>query len=149
MPQRGAPISMGQLTRTLSERRGILDTSVLIDLDVVEVFAALPAEVAVSAVSLAELAAGPVLAADRVTAARRQFRLQQIEATFEVIEFGSGAARAFGQIVAAVSARGRTHRSRVADLMVAATALNEHADLYTRNPRDFDGLQELLTVIGI
>jgi predicted nucleic acid-binding protein len=149
MQRRGELISMNSLISVFSDQRGILDTSVLIDLDQPEVFAQLPRESAVAAISLAELAAGPVLASDRVISARRQFRLQQVESTFEVIEFGSGAARAYGQVVSAVHAHGRSHRSRVADLLVAATAINERVALYTRNPSDFEGLDDLLQVIGI
>jgi predicted nucleic acid-binding protein len=133
----------------LTHRRGILDTSVLIDLDQPEVISALPLEVGIAAISLAELSAGTVLAPDRVTAARRQVRLQQLESVFEPVAFGAGAARAYGQAVAAVREHGRSHRSRVTDLMVAATAIDVGADLYTRNPDDFIGLHDLLTVVAI
>jgi hypothetical protein len=149
MLRRGELISMKSLINVFPEQRGILDTSVLIDLDQPDVFAQLPHACAVAAISLAELAAGPVLASDRVVAARRQFRLQQVESTFEVIEFGAGAARAYGQVVSAVREHGRSRRSRVADLLVAATAINERAALYTRNPSDFEGLEDLLQVIGV
>ena len=94
-------------------RPSLLDTSVVIDLDQPGVAGALPDEVAICAVTLAELTAGPALAKDPLEASRRQFRLQQVEATFDPIPFDAGAARAFGQIVAAVNASGRSHRRQI------------------------------------
>jgi predicted nucleic acid-binding protein len=128
---------------------GLLDTSVIVDWDDPAVIAALPDEMAVSAITLAELAAGPHLAASRSAAASRQARLQQVEATFEPLAFDTAAARSFGQIVAAVYSAGRSHRSRVADLLIAATAHANALDLYTRNPDDFIGLTGLVHVVGV
>jgi predicted nucleic acid-binding protein len=127
----------------------LLDTSVVIDLDLVDVVDALPDQVAISAVTLAELAAGPALATDLVERARRQFRLQQVEARFDPIAFDVDAARAFGQLVAMVTATGRSPRSRAVDLMIAATALSSGMDLATRNPDDFLGLDGLLRVVTV
>ncbi len=128
---------------------GLLDTSAVIDWDDPGVASALPDEASVSAVTLAELAAGPQLASNRAEAARRQARLQQIEATFEPLAFDARAARSYGQAVAAVRNSGRSHRSRAADLLIAATAHANGLVLYTRNPDDFSGLEDLVTVIGI
>ena len=128
---------------------GLLDTSVIVDWDDPAVIAALPDEMAVSAITLAELAAGPHLAASRSEAASRQARLQQVEATFEPLAFDTAAARSFGQVVAAVNSVGRSHRSRVADLLIAATAHANALDLYTRNPDDFIGLTGLVHVVGV
>jgi predicted nucleic acid-binding protein len=128
---------------------GLLDTSVVIDWDDVEVAAALPDEAAISAITLAELAAGPHLARSRIEGARRQTRLQQVEATFEPIAFDAAAARSYGQMVAAVAEHGRSHRRRIADLLIAATAHANRLDLYTRNPDDFSGLEHLLAIIGL
>ena len=128
---------------------GLLDTSVIVDWDDPAVIAALPDEMAVSAITLAELAAGPHLAASRSEAASRQARLQQVEATFEPLPFDSAAARSFGQIVAAVNSVGRSHRRRVVDLLIAATAHANALDLYTRNPDDFIGLTGLVHVVGV
>ncbi len=128
---------------------GLLDTSVVIDWDDPAVSAALPDEAAVSAVTLAELAAGPHLASSTVESARRQARLQQVEATFEPIPFDTAAARSFGQMVAAVTETGRTHRRRMADLLIAATCLANHVALYTRNPDDFSGLGSLIDVVAV
>jgi len=128
---------------------GLLDTSVVIDWDDPTVAAALPNEVAVCAITLAELAAGPHLATSRSEGARRQARLQEVEATFEPLPFDAATARSFGQIVAAVAETGRSHRRRVADLLIAATAHANGLPLYTRNPDDFAGLSDLVQVVGI
>jgi predicted nucleic acid-binding protein len=128
---------------------GLLDTSVVIDWDDPTVAGALPEEVAVSAITLAELAAGPHLAATSSEGARRQARLQQLEATFEPLPFDATAARSYGQIVAAVVETGRSNRRRVADLLIAATAHANGLALYTRNPADFAGLSGLVDVVGI
>ncbi len=128
---------------------GLLDTSVVIDWDDPTVMAMLPDEAAVSAITLAELAAGPHLASTGSEGGRRQARLQQIEATFEPLPFETTAARSYGQIVAAVVEAGRSHRRRVADLLIAATAHANGLSLYTRNPDDFIGLSTLIEIIGV
>lgn len=128
---------------------GLLDTSVVIDWDDPSVQGALPEEIAVSAITLAELAAGPILASTVTEQSLRQTRLQQTEATFEPIPFDAAAARSFGQIVAAVASAGRTHRSRIADLFIASIAHANGLELYTRNPDDFVGLEELIHVITV
>lgn len=129
--------------------KGLLDTSVVIDWDIPDVAAALPDEAAVCAITLAELTAGPHLASTSGERARRQTRLQQIEGTFEPIPFDVTAARSYGQVVAAVVETGRSHRRRVADLLIAATAHANGLVLYTRNPDDFIGLGRLVEVVGI
>ena len=128
---------------------GLLDTSVVIDWDELAVQQALPEEISVSAITLAELAAGPMLASSVTEQANRQARLQQTEATFEPIPFDAAAARSFGQVVAAVASTGRTHQSRMADLLIAAIAHASGLTLYTRNPDDFIGLEELIQVITV
>jgi predicted nucleic acid-binding protein len=128
---------------------GLLDTSVVIAWDDPAVSAALPDEAAISAVTLAELTAGPHLASGGDERARRQARLQQVEATFDAIAFDAAAARSYGQVIAAVVEIGRSHRRRIADLLIAATAHANGLPLYTRNPADFDGLGELIDVVGV
>ena len=128
---------------------GLLDTSVVIDLYDPAVRATLPDEVAISAITAAELAAGPLLAGDRVEAARRQARLQEVEAKFEPIPFDAAAARSYGLIAAAALRHGSHPRTRFADLLIAATAHTHRLDLYTRNIADFDGLGDLIRVIGV
>lgn len=128
---------------------GLLDTSVLIDWDDPTVAAALPDEAAVSAITLAELAAGPHLAATGVESARRQARLQQIEAAFEPLPFTAETARSYGLIVASITDTGRSHRRRVVDMLIAATAHTNKLALYTRNPDDFFGLATLVQIVTV
>ena len=133
----------------MASGRGLLDTSVLIDLERID-FEKLPDEMAIAAVSLAELAAGPHATDDPGERARRQERLQRIEATFNPLPFDAGAARAYGRIFAAVAATGRKARGRRAvDLFIAATALAQQVPLYTRNPSDFEGLGDLVEIVAI
>ena len=127
----------------------LLDTSVVIDLGTPAVTAALTGEGAISAVTLAELAAGPHVVADSLEAAHRQARLQRVEATFEVLSFDPAAARSYGLVVAAATRMGRLHRSRRFDLMIAATAHSNGLDLVTRNPDDFRGLDDVLEVVAV
>ncbi len=127
----------------------LLDTSVLIDWDDPAVTTALPDTMAISAITLAELAAGPHVTREPLERARRQARLQQVESVFEPLEFDAASARSFGQVVAAVVAGGRSHRSRVADLLIAAVAHSNKLALYTRNPQDFVGLETLITIVAV
>ncbi len=107
----------------------------------------LPDEVAVSALTMAELAAGPHATTDPEERARRQERLQRAEATFAPLPFDANAARAYGRICAAIVAKGRKARGqRAIDLLIAATAIATGLPLYTRNPEDFQGLAGLLDV---
>lgn len=130
-------------------RRGVIATSVVVDLEDVDV-SRLPAEVAVSAITMAELAAGPHVTADPDERARRQDRLQRAEAAFEPLPFGDAAARAYGRVFAAVVASGRKARGvRVVDLLIAAIALAEELPLYTRDADDFRGLDDLLEVVVV
>ena len=128
---------------------GLIDTSVLIEWDDPAVAAALPDMVAISAITMAELAAGPHLAREPLEKASRQARLQQVESLFDALDLDSAAARSYGQVVAAVVAAGRSHRSRIADLLIAAVAHSNRLALYTRNPQDFVGLDTLITVVAI
>ena len=130
-------------------RHGLVDTSVVIDLGRLDP-ADLPAEIAVSAVTLAELAAGPHATNDPDERARRQDRLQRTEATFESLPVDDAVARAYGRIYAAVASAGRRARGRRAsDLLIAATALAAELPLYTRNPSDFQELDELIEVVPV
>jgi predicted nucleic acid-binding protein len=129
--------------------RGLLDTSVVIDLDHIEV-ATLPMESAISSLTLAELAAGPHAAADAAERARRQDRLQRAEAVFDPLPFDADSARAYGRVYAAVASAGRKARgARAVDLMIAATACALDLPLYTRNPDDFRALDGLVEIIAV
>jgi predicted nucleic acid-binding protein len=129
--------------------RGILDTSVIIDLDVLDP-TQLPAEVAVSTLTMAELAAGPHATNDPDERARRQDRLQRAEAAFDPLPFDADAARAYGRVYAAVASKGRKARgARAVDLLIAATACAAGLPLYTRNGADFEVLEDLLDVVVV
>jgi predicted nucleic acid-binding protein len=129
--------------------RGVIDTSVVIDLDRIPP-TSLPDELAISAVTLAELAAGPHATSDLAERARRQDRLQRTEATFEPLPLDGGVARAYGRVYAAVREAGRHAPGRRAfDLLIAATALAGDIPLYTRNPDDFAALGDLLEVVTV
>ena len=131
------------------ELRGLIDTSVVIDLERVSP-GTLPSEMAIAAVTLAELAAGPHATRDGTERARRQERLQLAEATFDAIPFDASAARAYGRLYAEVTAGGRKARGkRALDLLIAATALAAALPLYTCNPSDFDGLGTLIEVTAV
>ena len=128
--------------------RGLIDTSVIIDLPDIDP-SSLPLQMAMSAISLAELAAGPHATTDVTERARRQDRLQRVEATFEALEFDADAARAYGRVYAAVTSAGRKARGqRAVDLLIAATALAADLPLYTRNPTDFAALSGLLEIVS-
>jgi predicted nucleic acid-binding protein len=127
---------------------GLLDTSVVIDLDVIAPDG-LPDAASVSAITMAELSAGPHATDDPAERARRQDRLQQLESWVEPVPFDGDCARAYGRIYAAVLAAGRQPRRRAADLLIAATALAAGLPLYTRNADDFGGLEQILTVVTV
>ncbi|HVD53265.1 MAG TPA: type II toxin-antitoxin system VapC family toxin [Propionibacteriaceae bacterium] len=128
--------------------RGLLDTSVIVDLDRLDA-SQLPEEVAISTVTLAELSAGPSATTDVSERARRQDRLQRTEAAFDPLPFDIRSARAYGRVNAAVVEQGRQPRRKFADLLIAATALAEDLPVVTRNGKDFQGLEGLVTVIEI
>ena len=129
--------------------RGLLDTSVVIDLEKIE-RSQLPVEFAISAITMAELAAGPHATNDVDERARRQERLQRAEALVDPIPFDTASFRAYGRIYAAVFSAGRKPRgARLADLLIAATACAHDLALYTRNAEDFRGLSHLVNVVEI
>lgn len=126
-------------------RRGLIDTSVVITLGQLA-DDDLPEVIAISAITLAELAAGPHATSDPVERAHRQLHVQLAEATFEALPFDARGARAYGPIFSATVQGGRKPRRRVADLLIAATAAANELPLYTRNPRDFSGLEDIVDV---
>jgi predicted nucleic acid-binding protein len=138
-------------------RQGMLDTNILILRKWINP-AELPDEVAISAITLAELSAGPheVRGNDEQGAydehaerARRLEILQRAESEFDPVPFDAEAARIYGRLTAAVIAAGRRPRGRTVDLMIAATALAEGLPLYTTDPTDFTGLDTLIRIIPV
>ena len=128
--------------------RGLLDTSVLIDHDVIDP-ASLPDESAIATITLAELAAGPHATEDKDERARRQDRLQWASTTWDPLPFDGEAARMYGRMFAAARAAGQSSRSRLADLLIASTAAANSLPLYTRNPSDFDALRTIIKVVPL
>ncbi|TDI46888.1 MAG: type II toxin-antitoxin system VapC family toxin [Acidobacteria bacterium] len=128
--------------------RGLLDTSVVIDHDLIDA-KRLPDESAIAAVTLAELSAGPHATDDENERARRQDRLQWVAATWDPLPFDADAARAYGRVFAAVRAAGRTSRSRLADLLIASTAIANELAIYTRNPSDFRALEKIVDIVAL
>lgn len=128
--------------------RGLLDTSVVIDHDVVDP-KLLPDESAISAITLAELAAGPHATDDSDERARRQDRLQWATATWDPLPFDDEGARAYGRIYAATRAAKQSSRSRLADLLIASIASANGLPLYTRYPDDFRALHAIVKIIAI
>lgn len=130
-------------------QRGLLDTSVVIDIETLDP-SQLPGQVAVSALTMAELAAGPHATADPEERGRRQDRLQRAEAAFDPLPFDTDAARAYGRIFSAVIVTGRKARgARATDLLIAATAVSAGLPLYTRNGDDFLALGDLVEVVVV
>jgi predicted nucleic acid-binding protein len=137
--------------------QGLLDTNIVILrrwVDPIE----LPAEMAISAITLAELSAGPhevrsereqSAYEEHAERARRLEILQRAENEFDPIPFDAEAARIYGRVAAAVIGAGRKPRRRAADLMIAAIAIAEGLPLFTTNPKDFAGLDGLLTIVPV
>jgi len=124
-------------------REGLLDTSVVLLLSVLDDPGKLPEFPLVSAITLAELSVGPLVARDDAERAARQAVLQQVEADFDPLPFDDRAARAFGRVAASLRSAGRTARARSYDAMIAAIALAHGLPLYTANPADFAGIDGL------
>jgi predicted nucleic acid-binding protein len=125
-----------------------VDTNILIYLAKLNLLL-LPSDMAISAITLAELSAGPAATTDPVERARRTSVLQHAEASFDPLPFDAPAPRVFGQVSAAVRAAGRTPRRRAADLMIASVAISNGLPLYTINPGGYVGLDELLKVVAV
>ena len=124
----------------------MLDTSTVILLRCLTDATALPAEPLITAVTLAELSVGPLVAEDDSERAARQAHLQQAESDFDPLAFDAGAARAFGGVAASLRRAGRKTSARAYDAMIAATAIANDLPLYTCNPTDFSGIDGLEVV---
>lgn len=118
--------------------RGVLDTSTVILLGQLRDASQLPTEPVITTVTLAELSVGPLVADDPTVRAARQAHLQQAEADFEPL--------AFGQVAASLRRAGRKTTTRAYDAMIAAAALANGLPVYTCNPDDFRGIDDLVVI---
>lgn len=125
---------------------GVLDTSTVILLPALDDPDALPDEPLITAVTLAELSVGPLVATTARERAGRQAVLQQVEADFDALPFDADAARAFGRVAASLRRSGRKTSARAYDAMIAATALARGLPVYTCNSKDFAGIDDLTVV---
>ena len=125
-----------------SADRGVLDTSTVILLGRLRA-SDIPEEPSITAVTLAELSVGPLVATDSNERAARQAHLQQAEADFDPLPFDAEAARAFGRVAASLRGAGRKVQARAYDAMIAAIAISNGLALYTVNPADFEGINGL------
>jgi predicted nucleic acid-binding protein len=127
----------------------LIDTSVAVEISGLERLL-FSIEVAISALTLAEMATGPHAASDELTRARRQHQFRFMDSNIETLPFDSNCSRAYGQIYAAIASVGRKPRgARAVDLMIAATALAHDLVLYTRNASDLLGLEELIEIVNV
>lgn len=125
---------------------GLLDTSTLILLPRLRDPSVLPERPLISAITLAELSVGPLVATNEAERAARLAHLQQAEADFDPLPFDADAARAFGQVAASLRRSGRKAAARTYDAMIAAIAMANELPLYTCNPDDFTGIDGLTVV---
>lgn len=128
---------------SLRVKRGVLDTSTLILLQGITEPDQLPAEPLITAITLAELAVGPLVAESATEQTARQAHLQQAEADFVPLPFDAAAARAFGRVSASLRQAGRKTAARAYDAMIAAIAIANDVPVYTCNPDDFSGIDGL------
>jgi tRNA(fMet)-specific endonuclease VapC len=128
----------------VSDPEGLLDTSALLALRRVTDPSLLPDVALISAITLAELSVGPLVATDDLERARRLAHVQQAEADFDPIPFDAAAARAFGLVASAYRRSGRKPAARAFDALIAATAIANGLPLYTANAADFAGIDGLV-----
>lgn len=124
----------------------MLDTSTVILLARLDDPERLPGKPVITAVTLAELSAGPLVAASDDERIARQAHLQQAEADFDPLPFDAAAARMFGRVAASLRRSGRKTAARASDAMIAATAMAHALPVYTCNPQDFAGIQGIEVV---
>jgi toxin FitB len=125
--------------------KAVLDTSVVISTDI----GPLEGELSVSAVTLAELHYGVLVANDDAIRAERLRRLTIVQRSFDPLPMNDVVAASYGQMAAALVKRGRSPRPRIMELLIAATAHANGAVLYTRNAEDLVGLEEIIEVVTV
>ncbi len=125
--------------------QGILDTSTVLQLARVDP-GTLPPAPRVTAITLAELVVGPLVAPEERERAIRQAHLLEVEASFDPLPFDEIAARAFGSVAESLRRSGRKASARSYDALIAAIAISRGLPVFTLNPRDFEGIDDLLVV---
>lgn len=130
----------------MSHRVGLLDTNAVIGLPTLPDPSLLPDEPVISAITLAELSVGPLVARTEPERRARQAHVQQAEADFDPLPFDAEAARAFGGVAASLREAGRTPAARAYDALIAAVAVAHELPLYTANPDDYLGIDGLEVV---
>lgn len=131
---------------TANGATGVLDTSTVILLGRIADASTLPAEPLITTITLAELSVGPLVTTDDRERAARQAHLQQAESDFDPLPFDAASARAFGRVAASLRRAGRKTAARAYDAMIAAIAVAHDLPLYTCNPADFSGIDDLRLV---
>jgi hypothetical protein len=134
------------MTTPVLHSRGVLDTSTVLTLPRLTNASVLPDEPLITAVTLAELSVGPLVATSDGERAARQAQVQQAEADFDPLPFDAQAARAFGQVAASLRRAGREPAARAFDAMIAATAMAHGLPVFSCNPADFEGIDGLEVV---
>jgi predicted nucleic acid-binding protein len=128
-------------------RPGLIDTSVALDLPTIDL-KQLPGVIAISSLTMAELVSGPGAAENDLERWRRMYYLRYAWSHIDPLDFDLACARAYGAIYEATVRIGRKPRGgRAVDLMIAATALAHDLPLYTKNPKDLRGLEELIEIV--
>jgi predicted nucleic acid-binding protein len=126
-------------------QRAILDTSVVI----ADPVAPIPGDLAISAITLAELNFGVLVAKSAEVRAERLRRLSLLQQRFDALPVDEAVAISYGRLASAVVDAGRQPRGRAMDLLIAATAHAHGATLYTRNPADFTGVDTLVDIVEV
>jgi tRNA(fMet)-specific endonuclease VapC len=128
----------------VSDPEGLLDTSTVLLLPRIGDASVLPEVPLISAITLAELSVGPLVTDDASERARRLAHVQQAEADFDPLPFDAAAARTFGQVASSLRRSGRKPAARALDALIAAIAMANGLPLYTCNPADFAGIDDLV-----
>lgn len=126
--------------------RGLLDTSFFIAFERPRKPREAPALGAVSAVTIAELAAGVALAASAQARHRRQSTLA-LARRFDPMPFDDRCADAFATVAAAVRSAGG--RVRQFDAAIAATAVANGIPVFTQDADDFGLMERVVSQLTV
>jgi len=143
-----ATMTRGRVPVADSRRAGVLDTGLFIEGASLDP-ALLPNPPKITAVTLAELHQGVAFARDPAIRSLRTEQLGFALVAFEALPFDDDAAARYGSMASLTLAIGRDPRPRRLDLMTAAIASVHELPLYTRNTKDFRGLESMLEVVGV